>query len=150
LSVIEFNFYAFVFWHYLNKFNRKWLLAFLVVFNSWTFLNSFLGFQDFLLEPISYSYATSNFLLLIFIILLFYQILKSDMPVEGFSRNLIHWILFGLLIFYASCLPFYCISDLGLLGIYKSKVVFVLYFNNMVMYILFIVGFLWSKKRYSY
>lgn len=150
LSVVEFNFYAFIFWHYLNRFNRKWLLAFLVVFNSWTFLNSYLGIQDFLLEPISYSYITSYFLLLITIILLFYQILREESRVEGFSRNLLHWVLFGLLIFYGSCLPFYCISDLGLLGVYKAKAIYVLFFNSMVMYSLFIVGFLWSKKIYSY
>src|SRR5690606_3182098 len=94
LSIFEFNFYEFIFWHYLNRFYRKWLLVFSVVFNTFSFLNILCGVQNFLLEPISYTYVLSYFLLLIAILILFYQILKSDSPVEGFSKNVLHWVLF--------------------------------------------------------
>jgi len=146
-TILEFNFYAFIFWHYLNRFNRKWLLAFLVVFNSVTILNYVFEIQDFLLEPISYIYALSYFLLILTIIILFNQILKSERPMEGVSRNLLIWVSFGLLIYYGTSLPFFSISDLGDL---RYQLVNILFFAVEVMNALFIIGFIWSQKNYTY
>lgn len=146
-AVIEFNFYAYIFWQYLNRFNRKLLLAFLVVFNSVTILNYILGIQDFLIEPISYSFILSYFLLIIIIIMLFNQILKSEQSLEGISKNLLIWISFGLLIYYGTCLPLFSLTSLGDL---RFQLVNVLFFAVEVMNVLFIVGFLWSKKKFTY
>ncbi len=146
-TVLEFNFYAFIFWHYLNRFNRKLLLAFLVVFNSVTVLIYIFKIQDFLVEPISYSYILSYFFLIFVIIILFNQILKSEKPVEGISRNLLIWISFGLLIYYGTSLPLFSISISGDL---RYQLVNILFFAVEVMNVLFIIGFIWSKKIYTY
>lgn len=146
-TILEFNFYAYIFWHYLNRFNRKLLLAFLVVFNSVTVFNYIFGIQNFLVELISYTYVLSYFFLVITIIIFFNQILKSERPVERISRNLLIWVSFGLLIYYGTSLPLFSISNFGDLSI---PIVNILFFAVEVMNVLFIIGFIWSQKNYTY
>lgn|GEM_PF-1102221 len=150
-TILEFNFYGFIFLHYLNRFNRKLLLAFLVVFNSVTILNSALGIQDILVEPITYVYVLSYFFLILTIIIFFNQLLKSENSFEGISRNLLIWVSFGLLIYYGTCLPLFAVSNWSdVLGNLRYQLVGVLFFAVEIMNILFITGFIWSKKNYMY
>jgi len=150
-TIIEFNFYGFIFWHYLNRFNRKLLLAFLVVFNSVAILNSALRIQDILVEPITYVYVLSYFFLVLTIIIFFNQVLKSENSFDGISRNLLIWISFGLLIYYGTCLPLFSISNWSdVLGDLRYQLVGVLFFTVEIMNVLFIIGFIWSKKNYMY
>lgn len=151
LCFIEFNFLAFIFWRYFNRFNRKLLLAFLVVFNSITIINYIFGIQNFLVEPISYSYVLSSFMLIIMIILLFNQMLRSNVRPEEIFRNLLFWICLGLLIFSATSLPLQAITSWeDTIGEFKYGLTYVLGFAVMFKNILFLFGFLWSKKTYIY
>ena len=150
-TIIEFNFYAFIFWHYLNRFNRKLLFAFLVVFNSVTILNFVFGIQKFLLEPISYIYTLSYFLLVLIIIILFNQILRSETPLEGILGNLLIWFSFGSLIYYGTCLPLFSISNwVDVMGDLGQQLINILFFAVEIMNALFIIGFICSKKTYTY
>src|SRR5690606_26884664 len=62
LYILEFNFLSFIYWHYFNRFNRKLLLAFLVVFNFFTAFTCLLGVQNFMVEPVYYSYVSAAFI----------------------------------------------------------------------------------------
>lgn len=151
LIVFEFNFLAYIFWNYYNRFNRRLLLVFLVVFNSVTIGNYILKVQNFLVEPISQTYVLSSFLLIIMIILLFNQILRSNVRFEEIHRNILFWICMGFLIYLGIALPMQAITNWDhSIGAFKKNII---YFHTSAVYlknILFIFGFLWGKKMFTY
>lgn len=151
LMVFEFNFLAYILWNYYNRFNRRLLLVFLVVFNSVTIGNYIFKIQDFLVEPISQTYVLSSFLLIIMIILLFNQILKSNVRFEEIHRNILFWICLGFLIYLATALPMQAITNWDdMLGEFRLNLVYISVFPVLVKNILFIFGFLWGKKTFTY
>lgn len=147
----EFNFLAFIFWNYFNRLNRKLLLAFVVVYNAVTIANYVFHVQNFLIEPLSQSYVLSSFFLIVMIILLFNQILRSDIRLEEILGNILFWISLGLLIYCGIALPLQAITSWeNTLGEFKSGMIYIwisiVFFKN----ILFIFGFIWGKKIYTY
>ncbi|SMC60554.1 hypothetical protein [Moheibacter sediminis] len=151
LSVFEFNFLAYIFWKYFNRFNRRLLLVFLVVFNSVTIGNYIFKVQDFLVEPISQTYVMSSFMLIIMIILLFNQILRSNVRFEEIHRNILFWICMGFLIYLGIALPMQAITNWDQsIGEFRINLI---YFHASAVYlknILFIFGFIWGKKTFTY
>lgn len=151
LIVFEFNFLAFIFWNYFNRFNRKLLLVFLVVFNSVTIGNFLFRTQNFLVEPISFSYVLSYFLIVIMIILLLNQILESNVSFEHIHRNILFWLSLALLIYSATLLPLQAITSWeNTLGEFRFSLTYVMGSAVMLKNIMFIFGFLWGKKTYTY
>lgn len=151
LIVFEFNFLAYVFWNYFNRFNKKLLVVFLVVFNSVTVANYIFKVQNFLVEPISQTYVLSSFMLIIMIMLLFNQILKSNVRFEEIHRNILFWICLGFLIYLGIALPMQAITNWeDTIGEFRINLI---YFHTSAVYlknILFIFGFLWGKKTFTY
>lgn len=151
LIVLEFNFLAYVFWNYFNRFNKKLLLVFLVMFNSVTVGNYIFKVQNFLVEPISQTYVLSSFMLIIMIMLLFNQILKSNVRFEEIHRNILFWICLGFLIYLGIALPMQAITNWeDTIGEFRINLI---YFHTSAVYlknILFIFGFLWGKKTFTY
>jgi len=151
LYILEFNFLAFIYWHYFNRFNRKVLLAFLVVFNSLTLVTCVVGAQNFFVEPIFYTYVLASFSHISLIILLFNQMLRSNTGLEEIFRNLLFWICLGLLIFFATTLPVQTIrSWKETLGEFRHALFYILFSAVLLKNLLFIFGFLWSKKIFTY
>lgn len=151
LGIFEFNFLSYIFWNYFNRFNRRSLLVFLVVFNSVTIINYVFHVQDFFIEPISYSYVLSNFMLVIMIILLFNQILRSNVRFEEIHRNILFWICLALLIYFATSLPMQAITSWeDTLGEFRFSLTYVMASAVLLKNILFIFGFLWGKKIFTY
>lgn len=151
LLVLEFNFLAYIFWSYYNRFNKGLLLVFLVVFNSVTIGNYIFHVQNFLVEPISHTYVMSSFILIIMIILLFNQILRSNVRFEEIHRNILFWICLGFLIYLGIALPMQAITNWDdSIGEFKKNII---YFHASAVYlknILFIFGFIWGKKMFTY
>lgn len=150
-SVIEFHYFAFIFWNCFNRFNKKLLLIFIVLYNSITIINYIFDIQDFLVEPISYSYVTASFIYIVCIILLFNQMLRSNVRLEEILGNLLFWVCMGLLIFVVASIPIQAITSWkDTLGDFRFSIVYVYGSAAMLKNILFIFGFLWSKKIYTY
>lgn len=151
LMVFEFNFLAYIFWKYFNRFNRRLLLVFLVVFNSVTIGNYIFEVQNFLVEPISQTYVLSSFMLIIMIILLFNQILRSNVRFEEIHRNILFWICLGFLIYLATTLPMQAITSWeDMVGEFKFNLTYISIIAVLLKNILFIFGFLWGKKTFTF
>ena len=151
LNVFEFNFLAFIFWNYFQPCNRKALCLFLIIYNSVTIGNYLFKVQDFTVEPISHSYVLSSFFLIILILLLFNQILRSNVRFAEIHRNLVFWICLAFLIYLATSLPMLAITSWeDTLGKFRFGLVYLLGIGVLLKNILFIFGFLWSKKTFIY
>lgn len=151
LSIFDFYFVMFLLKPYLNINKRKWWVAGVSIYTIFTLVNVLFGIQNIWTEPISYSYVLSYFLIIMMITLLLYQKLKNDAYEEGYTKNLIYWICFGLLLFYSTVLPINSITNwveiLGEMRIYLTQI---LIFAILTKNIIFISGFICCKKMYSY
>lgn len=82
--------------------------------------------------------------------MVFNEMLKLE-GIEGITKNLLFWIAAGYFVFYATSFPIFSISNLKeVLGSFQVQAVKVLLFAVLIMHTIFITGFLWSKKKYSY
>lgn len=151
LIVFEFNFLGYIFWNYFNRFNRKLLLVFLIIFNSVTVINYLFHVQNFLVEPISHTYVISSLMLVVLILLLFNQILRSNVRFEEIHRNILFWICLGFLIYLATSLPTQAIKSWeDTLGEFRFGLSYLVASGVLLKNILFIFGFLWGKKIFTY
>ncbi len=87
-------------------------------------------------------------ILLSIMFLLFILKITRDEKVINFYQNINFWICIGVAVYYTFSFPFYTYYNILLV---KYKDVFNLYRNivhhlSLSMYLLFIIGFIWSKK----
>lgn len=95
----------------------------------------------------SLSYTVGNLFILIYIIIYFLQLVKSD-KILAFKKLTEFWIVCGMLVFYLGTFPFY--------GLYNElaknidifmAVAWVATSLNYCMYLLFTIGFIWGKAH---
>lgn len=148
--ILEFNIYSFIFYHYLSRIQKKFLIILTSIFNLFVIYCMAFDIQNFLNESFSYANVMAYAFMIIILIMVFGQMLNSD-KLEGVTRNLLFWISFGLLIYYATSLPLFSISNWSkILGDLKFQVAKVLFVVIELLNIIFMIGFLWSKKKFTY
>ncbi|NLN32209.1 MAG: hypothetical protein GX159_01265 [Flavobacteriaceae bacterium] len=148
-SLFEFNFLCFIFFGYLAGLTKKISWGLIVLYNlAFLFIQTISqGFQPFLMP---YTYVLSSIIFIIIIMMVFNEMLKLE-GIEGITKNLLFWIAAGYFVFYATSFPIFSISNLKeVLGSFQVQAVKVLLFAVLIMHTIFIIGFLWSKKKYSY
>lgn len=82
--------------------------------------------------------------------LYFFEILNSD-KVENFKKSFFFWYVLGILIFHIPMLPLMASFNF-FLDLKSSFLVFdfILFLLNLLMHLCFIIGFIWSEKKYNY
>lgn len=149
--IIEFNFLAYIYWRYLSRFGRKLLVLFLVVFNGITLITCALGIQKFMVEPVFYSYVIAGFMHVVLLVLILNKMLRSNAGLEEVLRNIMFWFCFGTMLYFATTLPIHTIKNwVESLGEFRLGLFYVLVSALLLKNIIFIFGFLWSKKNYTY
>ncbi len=142
----EILFINWLFYKILNIKNKKLILSGTVIYVS------SLLFEKTLLSNVTYyfqslSYTVGNLFILIYIILYFIQLVKSN-KILVFKKLTEFWIVCGLLVFYLGTFPFY--------GLYNElaknldifmPVAWVATSLNYCMYLLFTIGFIWGKAH---
>ncbi len=80
----------------------------------------------------------------------FFEILNSD-KVENFKKSCFFWYILGIMVFHIPMLPFMA-SFQFFLNFNSSFLVFdfILFLLNLLMHLCFIIGFIWSEKKYNY
>lgn len=143
--------FFFFYWFLLRHFNSKKdriiaktgivILLFGFVIDWFFFYNSKAIF-------ISLSYTLGNFILLILVLLYFKNLIHSK-RILNFTTELEFWICLGLLIFYLCTFPFFGLYNYFLEN-YPIEFRFyyiVMLVLNIVMYLIFSFGILWTKPK---
>lgn len=147
---IQINFYLLIYSLYFEGVKRK-TIGFLQGFFNLCFIGAFvIGLNDFRTDPSSYGYVVGGIVMLIMLIMCFNQMLKVS-SLNGILRNLFFWLSFSLLVYYATSLPLYSITNwAGVLGDFKIVIVRIFFFSVLFAQLILIFGFIWSKKKYTY
>ncbi len=100
------------------------------------------------LYVISKSYAFGGIVLSFLVILYILKLVKSDLLLT-FHQNIFFWIGLAVSIYYTLTFPYYTFYNTLL---YKYESVFIVYRNlvghlSFSMYLIFIIGFIWSKEN---
>ena len=97
---------------------------------------------------------TNSFALgVVFVLLLsccyFIEIFNSE-KILNFKKSIYFWFILGILLFHVPFLPFMLAIKWFLIKNDESIFSLVLFILNLLMNSCFIIGFLWSEKRYNY
>lgn len=97
----------------------------------------------------SFSLSVINVFFLIYVLKYYIELVKSE-QILTFYNQLEFWFCSGVLIFYLGCLPYFSLYNLIVANFYNSIFIpysWVFVGLNYIMYLLFIVGFIWNKKK---
>ncbi|RNL91713.1 hypothetical protein ED312_04125 [Sinomicrobium pectinilyticum] len=146
-SVLQFLFYFFWYRYLINALKlKRLLLIFALLFALFVIWNS-IFLQDFVYTTQTYTYIVGTIFTIVSIYLYFVQVFNDDFILH-FQRSVYFWFSLGILLFFIPFLPFMIASEFfNYEGSLFSLVIFIL---NVVMHSCFVIGVLWSKKKYNY
>lgn len=151
-SVLEFCFYVFFFHSVLKGYLKKSKIYYIIIlYMSLALINIFLiqGKYNFH----TYTYILGCMICITLSISYFYFLFKYP-RVNSLRKDPVFWISTGLCVYYSCTLPVYgIINFLGNLSVpFYKGFVFIIDFMNIVLYLLFTIGFLcrMSIKKYMF
>ncbi len=99
------------------------------------------------LEIQNYTFGVAAIFVILTILLFFIEILNTEKILQ-FERSVYFWFSLGILIFWAPFIPLWFTNEyFGFLGPTYVISIFVL---NLLMHLFFIIGILWSKRKFNY
>lgn len=124
----------------------KWCIKLFAILYLLISLVNWIFIQDFIMSWSELPFITGSMMLVVTIIFYFIELLRSE-KIIVFHRTLLFWISVGLLLFHTGTLPFSAqINGYALIpGIHKLFLI--IYILAITMYVLFTIGFIWSKKE---
>ncbi|SNR42306.1 hypothetical protein SAMN04487979_105185 [Flavobacterium sp. ov086] len=121
---------------------------FLILFIVSFFLN-ILYFKKDVNHSFIYSFATGVLSVMIISCLYLVEIFNSD-KILKFKKSVFFWYILGILVFHVPFLPFMLAINWFLIKQDESIFSLVLFILNLLAHSCFIIGFLWSEKKYNY
>ncbi|MBA5630246.1 hypothetical protein [Moheibacter lacus] len=150
VTLVQFNFYAFLFYWYLEEISKKIALLLIIGYNIFYVLSFVINLNSFFDEMASFPHVISVVILIVLLIMMFNQMLRIENFV-GFTYNLLFWLCFSLLVFHATSLPLFSISKWNeTVGDFKGSLIKILLFSILASHAILIFGFIWSKRKYTY
>lgn len=130
-----------------NKRNRILLKYFLIIYILFIFFDFFILKTHFINEIITKTIIVGSVLFLITLILFLIEIINNESIIFNIEKSFIFWVSVGCLLFYVGVIPIMISSkQLFFKGIFEV----ILNILNGVAHSLFIVGYIWSDKKYNY
>jgi hypothetical protein len=157
LNYIVFNVYIIVSLSYIMVLLRKLLFSikykkiavfFLVVFWLFFLINHLWYYDDFN-KIDSKSFALGIIFIVILSCRYLFEIVNSN-KILDFQYSLFFWFVIGVLLFHVPFLPFMLSEHFFLIDYDQNVTSLILFFLNLLMYCCFIIGFIWSEKKYNY
>lgn len=157
LNYYVYNFYMFVSFSAYILLLRSLLLKinyrltavyFLILFIVSFFLN-IMYFKEDANRSFTYSFAIGVLLVLILSCLYLVEIFNSD-KILNFKRSVFFWYILGILVFHVPFTPFMLAINWFLIKQDESVFSLVLFILNFLAHSCYIIGFLWSEKKYNY
>ncbi|OIV40675.1 hypothetical protein BKM63_17600 [Flavobacterium johnsoniae] len=157
LNYYVYNFYMFVsFSAYilllrslLIKINYRVTAVFCLILFIVSFFLNIMYFKEDTNRSFTYSFAIGVVLVLILACLYLVEIFNSD-KILNFKRSVFFWYVLGILVFHVPFTPFMLAINWFLIKQDESIFSLVLFILNFLAHSCFIIGFLWSEKKYNY
>jgi hypothetical protein len=130
------------------NFYKRLSLFLLILFLLFYVINIFF-LQNTTDTAFTYSFALGVIFILILSCLYFVEIFNSN-KIMNFKKSVFFWFVIGILVFHVPFLPFMLAVDWFLIEKDESIYSLVLFILNLLMYICFNIGFIWSEKKYNY
>lgn len=157
LNYVVFNFYILASFSYYIILLRKLLNSLIYKNIASFFLISFLLF--FLVNHLFFDLGinridTISFALGIsFVVFLscryFFETVNSN-KIMDLQNSIFFWFIIGVMLFHVPFLPFMLSLEWFLIDYNENVISLILFFLNLLMYCCFIIGFVWSEKKYNY
>jgi hypothetical protein len=147
--LVSFSAYMLLFRSLLARIIHKiTAIFFLIIFILSFFLNIWY-FQDDINRSYTYSFAIGVLLIMILSCLYLVEIFNSD-KILNFKKSVFFWYILGILVFHVPFLPFMLALNWFLIKHDDSIFSLVLFILNLLANSCYIIGFLWSEKKYNY
>jgi hypothetical protein len=127
---------------------KRLATLFLILFLLFYFIN-IMFLQNNPETTFTYSFAVGVGFVLILSCLYLVEIFNSD-KILNFKKSIYFWFVIGILAFHVPFLPFMLALNWFLIDKDESVFSIVLFILNLLMYICFSIGFIWSEKKYNY
>jgi hypothetical protein len=148
-NLIIFSVYLFLIKLLLKKLVYKYIAHFcLIVFVLISVLN-WCFFQNGVENVLTYSYATGVIFVTILSSFYLFELFSTD-QILNYNKSIFFWFVLGVLIFHVPFLPFMLSAKWFLIKCTSSIFSLILFFLNLLMNTSFIIGFVWSEKKYNY
>ncbi|WP_163410877.1 hypothetical protein [Flavobacterium ajazii] len=147
--LVSFSAYILLIRSILSKPNHRkaGILSFILFIVSF-FLNT-LYFKEDLNHSYTYSFAIGVLLIMILSCLYLVEIFNSD-KILNFKKSVFFWYILGILVFHVPFLPFMLALNWILIKHDESIFSLVVFILNALAHSCYIIGFLWSEKKYNY
>ncbi|CAD0005422.1 hypothetical protein BXU10_06715 [Flavobacterium sp. LM4] len=133
----------------LSKTNYRIIgLLSLILFILSFFLN-ILYFKEDINQSYTYSFAIGVLLIMILSCLYLVEIFNSN-KILNFKKSVFFWYILGILVFHVPFLPFMLALNWFLIKHDESIFSLVVFILNVLAHSCYIIGFLWSEKKYNY
>jgi hypothetical protein len=143
---IEILFYLVIFYLYLKNPKSKKLVIYAGIIYEIYFLVNVLILESWSNYQV-FPFTLGGIFLIIIIFLFLLEMFKSDKILHT-QKYLIFWVALGLLFYYIIPLPLFVIRSI-LPASELSFLMTIQYIANIIMYLSFIYGFLWSSMKYK-
>jgi hypothetical protein len=128
--------------------NRISAILFLILFLISFFLN-ILYFKEDINHSYTFSFTIGVLLILILSCLYLIEVFNSD-KILNFKKSVFFWYILGILIFHVPFVPFMLALNWFLIRHDNSIFSLVIFILNFLAHSCFIIGFVWSEKKYNY
>lgn len=147
--LVSFSAYILLLRSLLLKYNNKVSATLFLILFIFSFFLNLLYFKEDMNHSYTYSFAIGVLLVMILSCLYLVEIFNSE-KILKFKKSVFFWYILGILIFHVPFLPFMLAINWFLIKHDESIFSLVLFILNILTHNCFIIGFLWSEKKYNY
>lgn len=157
LNYYVYNFYMFISFSafillirsLLAKINYRITAVFFLILFVISFFLNIIYFKEDTNRSFTYSFAIGVVLVMILSCLYLVEIFNSD-KILNFKQSVFFWYILGILVFHVPFTPFMLAINWFLIKQDESIFSLVLFILNFLAHSCFIIGFIWSEKKYNY
>jgi len=147
--LVSFSAYILLIRSLLQKINHRIIAIFSLFLFIISFFLNILYFKQDVNHSYTYSFAIGVLLILMLSCLYLVEIFNSD-KILNFKKSVFFWYILGILVFHVPFLPFMLAINWFLIKQDDSVFSLVLFILNLLAHSCFIIGFVWSEKKYNY
>ncbi len=147
--LISFSYYIILLKLLLTKIKNQRIGSIsLLLFIVFYFIN-FLFVQSDIISPFTNVFGVGVIIIVVLSCLYLLEILNSE-KVLNLRKSIYFWFTLGILVFHVPFLPYMLAIRFLLIENNDIIFAFVLFVLNLLMHSCFLIGFIWSEKRYNY